>query len=69
MVDPELALVALDGQAYVSWNPAALKTGKVIELPSSIPQTRGELTLVRGYGHEMVGKTVLGFQDIEGALI
>jgi hypothetical protein len=58
MVDPQQSFVALNDQNWVSWNPTALATGAVLELPSSIPQTRGELTLQRGYGHEIVGKSV-----------
>lgn len=58
MVDPERAFVALNDQNYVSWDPTALTIGKMIQLPTAIPQTRGELTLQRGYGHEIVGKTL-----------
>jgi len=58
MVDSKSAFAVLNDQNYVGWDPTALTTGKVLDLPSSIPQTRGELTLQRGYGHEIVDKSV-----------
>ncbi len=58
LVDSKHAFAALDDQSYVTWNPADLSIGAALDLPSSIPQSRGELTLARGYGHEVVGKSV-----------
>ena len=58
LVDSKHGVVALGDKNWVSYDPAALAVGDLIQLSADIPETRGELTAQRGYGHELSGTTI-----------
>lgn len=58
LVDSQHGYVALADKNWVAYNPSALEVGDLVELSPDIPTLRGQLTLQRGYGQEIVGKSV-----------
>jgi hypothetical protein len=58
IVDSTRAVVALGDKNWVSYDPAALEIGDLVELSADIPNMRGAYLVQRGYGHEISGTTV-----------